>query len=286
MKIGFVGLGSMGRPIARNLADAGHDVVAWNRSRVDSNDIAPVAVVKTVAEALQADVVFTMLADDTANRSVLLADDILKTAKAGTIGVVMATISPELAEDLAGIHERLGLRYISAPVFGTPDVASAGKLNILAAGSPTEIAFVRPLFEIIAKRVLVIGDQPAQVNASKIAGNIMLTMAIEAMAEGIAISRGYGVTADAFIDLMLETQFACRAYQNYSDRILRDNYKPGFKMSLGLTDLRLASDAAKEVGASAPMLAAVRDRMGQAVDSGMGGHDWSAMAEFTLKQNE
>jgi 3-hydroxyisobutyrate dehydrogenase-like beta-hydroxyacid dehydrogenase len=111
---------------------------------------------------------------------------------------------------------------------------------------------------------------------------MMLTMAIEAMAEALAITGGYGVAPESFLELMLETQFACRAYQNYGGRILADNFEPGFKMSLGLKDLRLAVDAAKGVGASAPMLDAVRTRMGEAVDAGMGARDWSAMADYTL----
>lgn len=285
MKIGFIGLGSMGRPIARNLAAAGHAVIAWNRSAVDAASLAPVTIVSTPTEALQADVVFTMLSDDAAIRDVLLTQGALRSARSGIIHVVTATISPEFAEELAALHEDLGLGYVAAPVFGTPDVAAAANLNILAAGAPPMIAAVQPLFEIIGKRVSVLGDRPAHANASKIAGNMMLTMAIEAMAEGLAITGGYGVAPEAFLELMLETQFACRAYQNYGGRIRERNFEPGFKMSLGLKDLRLAVDAAQEAGASAPMLGAVRKRMGEAVEAGMGARDWSAMADFTLNQS-
>jgi 3-hydroxyisobutyrate dehydrogenase-like beta-hydroxyacid dehydrogenase len=282
MKIGFIGLGSMGRPIALNLANGGHEVIAWNRSPVDAAGVAPVTMVGTTTEALQADVVFTMLADDGAIRDVLLAPGVLQSARTGIIHVVTATISPEFAEELSAMHAELGLGYVAAPVFGTPDVAAAGNLNILAAGAPQMLATVQPLFEIIGKRVFVLGDRPAHANVSKIAGNMMLTMAIEAMAEALAITGGYGVAPEAFLELMLETQFACRAYQNYGGRIQSKKFEPGFKMSLGLKDLRLAVDAAKEASASAPMLGAVRQRMGEAVDAGMGARDWSAMADFTM----
>src|SRR4051812_1006522 len=104
MKIGFIGLGSMGRPIALNLAKGGHEVIAWNRSPVDAAGVAPVTMVGTTTEALQADVVFTMLADDGAIRDVLLAPGVLQSAGTGIIHVVTATISPEFAEELSAMH--------------------------------------------------------------------------------------------------------------------------------------------------------------------------------------
>lgn len=278
MDIGFIGLGSMGRGMARNLAVAGHAVRAWNRSKV--TDLPEVTHVATPQDALQADVAFTMLSDDAALRDVLLQPGLLRAARPGLVQVVTATISPGFAEELAATHAAAGLGYVAAPVFGTPDVAAAGNLNIITAGPADLLARVQPLFEIIGRRVFVMGDRPAQANASKIAGNMMLTMAIEAMAEALSITNGHGVAPETFLELMLQTQFACRAYQNYGARILAGNHAPGFKLSLGLKDLRLARDAA--AGASAPMLAAVEGRMAEAMQAGLGGSDWSAMAKVTL----
>jgi 3-hydroxyisobutyrate dehydrogenase-like beta-hydroxyacid dehydrogenase len=282
MKIGFIGLGSMGRGMALNLAKAGHDVLAWNRSPLDAATLSPVTLVKTPLEALQAEVVFTMLSDDAAIRDVLLSPGILSGGRPGLIQVLTATISPEFAQELAEKHEALGFDYVAAPVFGTPDVAASGNLNIMVAGKQDAIARITPLLDILGKRTFVMGDRPAQANISKIAGNMMLTMAIEALAEGLAMTKGYGVQAEDFLGLMLQTQFACRAYENYGRRISEGNFDPGFKMSLGLKDLRLAVAAATSAGASTPMLSAVRERMGAAVDAGLGERDWSAMAHFTL----
>jgi 3-hydroxyisobutyrate dehydrogenase-like beta-hydroxyacid dehydrogenase len=286
MKIGFVGLGQMGRAMALNLARAGHEVVGWNRSAVDAETQASITLAKTVTEALQAEVVFTMLSDDAAIRDVLLAPGVLDSGQAGMIQVVTATISPQLAQELAEGHAALGFGYVAAPVFGTPDVAAAGNLNIMVAGAPDVLARVQPLFDLIGKRVFVIGDRPAQANVSKIAGNMMLTMAIEALAEGLAMTRGFGVEPQNFLDLMLQTQFGCRAYENYGRRIVNANFEPGFKMSLGLKDLRLATDVADSTHVSTPMLDAVRERMSQAVEAGLGGRDWSAIAGLASKSEQ
>lgn len=283
MKIGFVGLGSMGRGMALNLANAGHDVLAWNRSPLDAATLVPIILVDTPAEALNTEVVFTMLSDDNAIREVLLDPGVLERGRSGLTQVVTATISPEFAQELADTHNSMGFGFVAAPVFGTPDVAASGNLNIMAAGKPDVLARVQPLFDIIGKRVFVMGDRPAQANVSKIAGNMMLTMAIEALGESLAMIEGYGVKPQDFLDLMLQTQFGCRAYENYGRRIVNENFAPGFNMALGLKDLRLATAVAKATGASAPMLDAVRDRMGEAVGAGMGGRDWSAIASLASK---
>lgn len=278
MKIGFIGLGSMGRGMALNLARAGHEVQAWNRSPVDFDGIASIRSVDTPAEALQADIVFTMLSDDAAIRQVLLAPGVLESGQAGLVQVVTATISPDFASELAGTHQALGFGYVAAPVFGTPDVAAAGNLNIMAAGAAEAVERAMPLLSILGKAVFVMGDDPAHANVSKIAGNMMLTMAIEALAEAQAMVSGLGVQPQAFLDLMLQTQFGCRAYENYGRRIVDGNVAPGFKMTLGLKDLTLAADVSHLVKASTPMLEAVRSRMSEAVDAGMGAQDWSAIA--------
>ncbi len=282
MRIGFIGLGSMGRGMASNLAKAGHDVLAWNRSPLGAETIAPIKLVKTALEALQAEVVFTMLSDDAAIRDVLLSPGLLAGGRPGLTQVMTATISPEFAQELAERHESLGFSYVAAPVFGTPDVAAAGNLNIMAAGKPDAIARINPLLDILGKRTFIMGDRPAHANIAKIAGNMMLTMAIEALAEGMAMTSSYGVKPEDFLSLMLQTQFSCRAYENYGGRILEGNFEPGFKMSLGLKDLLLAVDASRSAGASTPMLSSVRERMGAAVEAGMGGQDWSAMARLAL----
>ena len=283
MQIGFVGLGRMGLAMARNLANAGYQIRAWNRSPIDPGAIPGAQIVATPAEAFQTDVVFTMLSDDAAIRTVFQDHHPLDAARPGLVHVVTATISVAFAEELTALHANAGIGFVSAPVFGRPDVAEAAKLNVMAAGHPDAIARVRPLLDVIGQRVFVMGDAPKQANAAKIAGNMMIAMAIEALAEAVVVTGAHGVERPAFVDLMLQTLFGCRAYQNYGGKILADDYEAGFRLALGLKDLRLATEAGATANRNLPMLDAVRDQMTRAAEAGMLDRDWSALADYTMR---
>lgn len=279
MDIGIIGLGAMGSAMARNLVRAGHRVKAWNRS---GGAIEGVTMVDAPAQAFQGDAVLTMLADDRAIRSVLLDADVLGHARKGLVHVVASTISVALARELVALHEAAGLGYVSAPVLGRPDVAEAAQLNVLAGGAPDALAAVRPMLEAIGKRTWEMGRDAPGANAAKIACNMMITMAIEAMAEAVVLTEANGVARESFFDLILQTLFASRSYQVYSANIAAERYEPGFKATLGLKDLGLAAEAAGQAGRALPMLAAIHGQMAAAVEAGMGERDWSAVAAFTI----
>lgn len=137
------------------------------------------------AGAFQAEVVFTMLPDDPAIREVLLSADVLRTARPGSVRVVISTISVEFAGELAVAHGEAGGGFVSAPVFGRPDMAREGQLNILAAGKRQAVERVRPLLQVLGKKAWDMGETPARANAAKTAANMMITMATEAMAEAL-----------------------------------------------------------------------------------------------------
>jgi 3-hydroxyisobutyrate dehydrogenase-like beta-hydroxyacid dehydrogenase len=277
MDVGFIGLGKMGMAMAHNIAKAGHHVRAWNRSPVDG---AGLELVKAARDAFQADVVFTMLSDDAAVRAVVLDGGLLKDARKGLVHVGSSTISIGFAEELTARHAEAGIGYVSAPVFGRPDVAEAAQLNVVAGGAESAIDKAAPLLAAIGRKTWVMGDRPAQANAAKIAGNMMIGMAIGAMTEATLLSEGNGVAPKAFFELVLESLFGCRVYQSYSAKIAAEEYSPGFKMVLGLKDLRLASEAAERAGKRLPILDAVRGQMTEAVHAGLGDKDWSALAEY------
>jgi 3-hydroxyisobutyrate dehydrogenase-like beta-hydroxyacid dehydrogenase len=280
MEVGFIGLGAMGIAMARNLAKAGHDVRAWNRSPVDA---AGLKLVKSPGEAFQAEAVFSMLSDDAALRAVVLDGGLLKGARKGIVHVGCSTISIAFAEELAKRHAEAGISYISAPVFGRPDVAAAAQLNVVVGGQESAIEKVAPLLAAIGRKTWVMGDQPAQANAAKIAGNMMIGMAIGAMSEATLLAEGTGVAPKAFFELVLESLFGCRVYQSYGAKIVAEEYSPGFKMALGLKDLRLAAEAAAGAGKRLPILETVRGQMTAAVEAGRGDQDWSALADYLRK---
>ncbi|SAL00377.1 6-phosphogluconate dehydrogenase [Caballeronia fortuita] len=279
MEVGIIGLGAMGRAMARNLARAGHDVKAWNRS---GGSVDGVTMVASPVDALQGDAVLTMLSDDDAIRSSLIASGMLAQAKRGLVHVVTSTISVAFSRELVALHEQAGLRYVAAPVLGRPDVAEKGELNVLAGGAPDAVEHARPLLEVIGGRIWDMGIEAPTANAAKIACNMMITMAIEAMAEAVVLTEANGLPRERFFDVILNTLFGSRSYQVYSSKIMHSDYEPGFKATLGLKDLRLASEAALEAGRVLPMLTAVHGRMAETVEAGMGDRDWSAMAALSV----
>ncbi|MCT7305409.1 NAD(P)-dependent oxidoreductase [Ralstonia wenshanensis] len=279
MEIGIIGLGAMGREIARNLAAAGHKVVAWNRS---GGSVAGVQMVDAPTQVLQADMALTMLSDDAAIRSVLMEGDLLAQARPGLVHVVASTVSVAFSRELAEHHRARGIALVAAPVLGRPDVAARAELNILAAGDPAAIDKVKPALEVIGQRIWRMGDDPRMAFAAKLACNMMISFAIEAMAEAVVLTEAHGVPRERFLELILGTLFGTRPYQTYSGNFIRNEYPPGFKATLGLKDLRLAKEAARDADRELPMLDIVYARMRDAVDAGYGDQDWSAMVKATL----
>ena len=280
MEIGILGLGAMGTAMAKNLAAAGHQVRAWNRS---GGSVEGVIMVDHPRDVFDADAVLTMLSDDAAVRSVVLDTGLLAAARPGLVHVVSSTISLAFAQQLVEAHAKAGVGYVSAPVLGRPDVAARGELNVLVGGAPAAIDRVRPVLEAIGARVWPLGGHPPEANAAKIACNMMIAMAIEAMAEAVVLTEGNGVPRQRFFELMLGTLFDSRPYRTYSATLAAGTYAPGFKARLGLKDLRLASEAASASERTLPMLEAALLRMEETVQAGWGEQDWSAMARFTIE---
>jgi 3-hydroxyisobutyrate dehydrogenase-like beta-hydroxyacid dehydrogenase len=283
MDIGFIGLGSMGSAMAKNLVAAGHRVRAWNRS---GSSVEGVIMLGAPSEVFDADVVLTMLSDDAAIRSVILDAELLAAARPGMIHVVSSTISVAFARVLVAAHDKAGIGFVSAPVLGRPDVAAQGELNVLVGGAPAAIDRVRPLFEVIGRRIWPMGDEAPAANAAKIACNMMIAMAIEAMAEAVVLTEANGLSRNSFFELILGTLFGSRPYQTYSANISAETCEAGFKARLGLKDLRLAKEAAASASRVLPMLDAAHARMGEAVDAGSGDLDWSAVAKFTIENGK
>jgi 3-hydroxyisobutyrate dehydrogenase-like beta-hydroxyacid dehydrogenase len=285
MEAGFIGLGGMGRAIAANLLRAGHRLRVWNRSRAPMDELARQGA-EPVEEARLAfgGVVISMLADDEAMREVILAQRLLETAPAGTIHVNMATISVRFAEELAAEHQRHGVQYVSAPVFGRPDAAAAGQLNIVAAGDAAAIDRVQPLLDVIGQRTWRVGPEPRQANAVKVAGNFMIAAAIESMGEAAVMVQRYGVSSADLLNVLTNTLFAAPVYKGYGALIAERRYEPpGFRLALGLKDMRLVLEAADSARTPMPFASVLHDHLLEAVAQGQGESDWAALAEVARR---
>lgn len=281
MKVGFIGLGAMGGAMASNLLAAGHALTVWNRSVTATEPLASLGarVARSADRAAQGEVLCSMLANDQAVREVFLDGGLLDAMDRGTVHVNHATISVALAQELAAEHEKRGLEYVAAPVFGRPDVAAAAKLNIVVAGKPAAVERVRSLLEAMGSRLWPLGEAPERANVVKIAGNFMLASAIESMAEASALTRAYGVGAAEFLDVMTNTLFAAPAYQGYGKLIAEQRFKPaGFALPLGFKDVGLALAAGEAGRVPLPFAGVLRDAMLEALAAGDAEMDWSALA--------
>ncbi|MBO9560353.1 MAG: NAD(P)-dependent oxidoreductase [Caulobacter sp.] len=254
MNIGFIGLGAMGKAMVENLLEKGHVVTVWNRSPGPATELAAQGAVAAgkVEDALQGDLVLSILAHDQAIRDALL--DALPSARPGLVHVNLATISTAFARELADRHAELGLGYVAAPVFGRPPVARAGGLNVLAAGAPEAVTAATPALETLAAKVWPMGEDPVRANAVKIAGNLMIVSAVEAMGEATALGAAHGVPAADLLDVLTSTIFASPIYKIYGGMIAEGRYHPpGFAADLALKDVRLAQAAGDEKGLALPL---------------------------------
>jgi 3-hydroxyisobutyrate dehydrogenase-like beta-hydroxyacid dehydrogenase len=275
----------MGSRIAANLVKAGHKVRVWNRSRAPVDALAELGAtpVSTAREAFGGDAVFSILADDAAVRATI--EPLLDGAPKGLVHVNMATISVGLARDLAARHQEHGLAYVSATVFGRPELAAAAKLTIVAAGDPSAVARVQPLLDVIGQKTWPMGVQPERANVVKLAGNFMLGAAVEAMSEASAMASRHGIAAADFLNVLTNGVFAAPAYITYGDAIANQRYDPpGFRLALTLKDLRLALAAAEEVSAPMPLADVVHESLLEAFARGDGERDLAALARVSMRR--
>jgi 3-hydroxyisobutyrate dehydrogenase-like beta-hydroxyacid dehydrogenase len=243
-------------------------------------------VAATIADAVRgADIVLTMLADDHAVSSAALGPGgIAENLAAGAIHVSMSTISVALSQQLAAEHQRRGQRYVSAPVFGRPEAAAAAKLVVAAAGDPADVARCQPVFDAIGQRTFVIGTKPEMANVVKLSGNFLIASVVESLGEAVALTRKYGIDPHEFVDFLTSTLFSAPVYKTYGGIIADERYQPaGFKMRLGLKDVRLVLAAGEAVDAPLPIASLVRDNLLAAIGRGMEELDWSATAKLAAE---
>ncbi len=285
MRVAVIGLGNMGSPTAVNIARAGHELTVFNRSAGKSEEVraAGARVAASPAEAARdAEALITVLSDDRAVEEVVLGSGgALEALPRGGVHVGMSTISVGLAARLASAHRQAGQGYVSAPVFGRPEAAAAGKLWVVAAGPHDAIERCRPLLEAVGQGVFELGEDPAGANAVKLGGNFLLAAAIEALAEALVLTRRHGVAAERFLAIVASSLFRSPIYESYGRLIAEERFSPaGFALRLGLKDLRLALAAGDAAGVPMPLASLLRDRLLAAANRGMGELDWSALGRL------
>jgi 3-hydroxyisobutyrate dehydrogenase-like beta-hydroxyacid dehydrogenase len=288
MRIGFIGLGSMGKGMAANLLKAGHQLLVWNRSQDAVESLVKQGAIATShpTEAFAADVVISMLADDTVTRTVLIESGALASSKPGLIHLSMATLSVAFVREMAKLHASAGVELIAAPVFGRNDLAESGMLNIVVAGPQGAIAKVQPLLDVLGQKTWPMGEDPVSASVLKIATNMMLISAIEATGEAMALSQSYGVANNDFVDFITGTLFSAPAYKVYGPKIARrETEGAGFTLRLGLKDVGLALKAGEPNHVPLPFASVLRDNLLDAVALGQGENDLAALGVRAIKRS-
>jgi 3-hydroxyisobutyrate dehydrogenase-like beta-hydroxyacid dehydrogenase len=225
-----------------------------------------------------------MLADDDAVHAVI--DPLLDGAPKGLVHVNLATISVSLARDLAARHRARDLAYVAATVFGRPDVAAAGKLNIVVAGEPSAVTRIAPLLSAIGQKTWPMGAEPERANVVKLAGNFMLGAAVEAMAEASAMGSRSGIAPADLLDVLTNGVFTAPAYKIYGASIAAQRYEPaGFRIALLLKDVRLALAAADVAGTPMPLADVVHQSLLEAASHGDGERDVAALAVVAMRRS-
>jgi 3-hydroxyisobutyrate dehydrogenase-like beta-hydroxyacid dehydrogenase len=287
MDVGFVGLGNMGTPMALNLIKSGHRVIVYNRTRSKAEAFAAkgARIADRIADTCRGDALITMLSDDEAVEGVIFGSDgAISSLGRDAVHVSMSTISVALSERLAAAHARAGQGFVAAPVFGRPEAAAVAKLFIIAAGADATIARCGPLFYAMGQRTIVIGENPADANVTKLTGNFLIASVLESLGEAFALVRKSGIDSRRFLDSLTGTLFSAPVYQTYGSIIAEEKIPSGgFKMSLALKDMRLALAAADAKTVPMPIASLIRDHLLEGVAQGEGDSDWSGLARLSAR---
>jgi 3-hydroxyisobutyrate dehydrogenase-like beta-hydroxyacid dehydrogenase len=288
MKVGFIGLGSMGTGMASNLVKAGHDVTVYNRTPDKAKALVALGAkqARDVAHACAgAAAVFTMLANDEAVESVAVGNaGIVASLPKNAVHISSSTISVALSKRLAQEHATAGQRYVAAPVFGRPEAAAAAKLFVVAGGKPEAVREIEPLLQAIGQRTFPLGEPPDAANLVKLSGNFLIACVIETLGEAFALIEKAGIDRHAYLDILTSTLFSAPIYKTYGTLIADRKFEPaGFAAPLGAKDVRLALAAAESLGVPLPVGGLLRDRFLRLIANGGERLDWSAVGALAAQ---
>ena len=287
-RIGFIGLGLMGKPMVLNLLKKGFPVVAHSRSRapVDAVVAAGATRASSPAEvAVQCDIIITMVPDSPDVRLVLEGPGgVFEKVRTGSVIVDMSTIAPAVARELAGKAAAKGVAMLDAPVSGGEVGAINAALSIMVGGDAAALERVRPVFNAVGNpdRVVHIGPSGAG-QVCKACNQICIGGALASVSEAFAIARKAGIDPAKVREALLGGFAASRVLEVHGERILKGNYVPGFKAKLYHKDLGIVGQTIHELAVSAPVAALVQQYVSALMAAGRGEEDYSALAKAVFE---
>jgi 2-hydroxy-3-oxopropionate reductase len=283
MNVGFVGLGIMGCPMARNLLKQGHALTVWSRRAASMQPLLDAGArgASSPAEvASAADVVISMVPDAPDVREVMLgAQGVARGARPGLVAVDMSTILPAAAREIAAELQALGIAFLDAPVSGGEGGAIAGTLTIMVGGTEAAMARVRPLFECMGKTIVHIGDAGAG-QVAKATNQIITGVGVLTVAEALNFARRNGVDPAKVREALMGGAASSRILENHGQRMLDRNFNPGFKSWMHQKDMNIVLQTAHRLGVCLPASAAAAQMFNAMVGAGLGEEDSVAMIKL------
>lgn len=287
-RIGFVGLGIMGRPMALNLRQAGHELWVHAR-RAESmqplSEAGAMACASPQEVARNAEIVFICVSDTPDVEQVILGDHgAIHGVRAGSVVVDMSTIAPAATRRLAGELAARGADMLDAPVSGGEVGAINGTLSIMVGGKPEVFERVKPFFECMGKNIVLVGANGAG-QVAKACNQIVVGVTIEAVSEALTFARRSGVDAGKVREALLGGFAGSKILEVHGKRMLDDEFKPGFKVKLHQKDLRIVIEAAHQLGLALPGTALVAQHLNALMGSGDGELDSSAIVKVVERMS-
>lgn len=288
MKVGYIGLGIMGLPCVLNLLKAGHAVTVWSRQReraAAALDAGACWADSPAQLAAQVEVLITNVSDTKDVEHVLLGEDgAVQGAKPGLVCVDMSTISPIGAREIAGRLASAGVDFLDCPVSGGQVGAVNGTLTIMVGGKADALQKVRPALEAMGKTITHIGDSGAG-QVAKACNQIAVGVGVAAVAEVMKLAKACGVDPAPVREALLGGFAQSRVLDIHGQRMIDDNYAPGFKAHLHLKDMGIVLDTAQQLGIRLPEAERVEGLIRQLVEQGEGELDSAAIARLIWQQN-
>ncbi|MFL5991561.1 MAG: 2-hydroxy-3-oxopropionate reductase [Rubrobacteraceae bacterium] len=279
-RVGFIGLGIMGMPMARNLMEAGYELTVHNRSPEKAEELGKegAAVAATPREVAEnSDVVITMLPDSPQVREVVAGEEgVLEGISEGALLIDMSTISPVVTEELAEALKEKGASMLDAPVSGGDVGAIEGTLSIMVGGEQADFQRAKPLFEAMGKTITHVGPTGAG-QVTKAANQVVVALTIEAVSEALVLGSAGGVSAEKILEVLGGGLASNKVMEVKREKFLSHNFEPGGKVEFHHKDLGIALAAGREYGVVLPAAAVVDQLFEALITRGRGGWDHSAL---------
>ena len=279
-RIGFIGLGIMGKPMAMNLLGAGYELTVHSRSSGPVDEVVGAGAQRAsgAAEVAEAsDVTITMLPDTTDVEQVLTGDGgVIEGVASGALVIDMSSIDPAPTRDMAAAFAERDVAMLDAPVSGGEHGAIDGTLSIMIGGEPAVVARAMPIFEVLGKTIVHVGPSGAG-QVTKACNQLVVAATIEAVAEALLLAERSGVDPARVREALLGGFAGSMILEVHGRRMLERTFEPGFRIRLHRKDARIVEDAAAQTGTPIPSFAVVAAQLQRALDDGDGELDHSGL---------